>query len=289
MTGKRWLLLLSVVIIAAVAVLASSLHDVHFEPGRPLSFDNANPAPASLDSGIETITKTPLWKVLLFWLVFVINLLVFFWLLPPEMRKRVLRQMLSLALGMLAILIALRYGLIDLPFLRSKPVETSNPSAFGAGGNTPLPTFSPPHVAPWWVFLISFVVLAAFLWLLWAAYRWWLRPARRYSDLDAIRNIAEASLGAIAAGHDWGDVIIQSYVRMNEAVQASRGLQRARASTPREFAERLEQAGLPAHAVQRLTRLFESARYGAAGSSQNDINEAVACLNSILQACGQPQ
>lgn len=289
MTGKRWLLLLSMVIIGAVAVLASSLHDVHFEPGRPLSFDNTNPAPVSLESGIETITKTPLWKVLLFWLVFVINLLVFFWLLPPEMRKRVLRQMLSLALGMLAILIALRYSLIDLPFLKSKPVETSNPSAFGAGGNTPLPTFSPPQVAPWWVFLISFVVLAAFLWLLWAAYRWWLRPAHRYSDLDAIRNIAEASLGAIAAGHDWSDVIIQSYVRMNEAVQASRGLQRARASTPREFAERLEQAGLPAHAVQRLTRLFESARYGAAGSSQNDINEAVACLNSILQACGQPQ
>jgi hypothetical protein len=289
MTGKHWLLLLSVVIIAAVAVLASSLHDVHFEPGRPLSFDKAVPAPAPLAPSIETITQTPLWKILLFWLVFVINLLVFFWLLPPEQRKRLLRQMLSIALGTLAILIALRYRLIDLPFLKSKPPDASNPDALGTGGNSPLPTFTPPQVAPWWVFLISFIVLAALLWLLWFAYRWWLRPTRRFSELHAIRNIAESSLGQIAAGQDWGDVIIQSYVRMSEAVQASRGLQRARASTPREFAERLEQAGLPAYAVQRLTRLFESARYGAAGSSQNDINEAVACLNSILQACGQSQ
>ena len=31
---------------------------------------------------------------------------------------------------------------------------------------------------------------------------------------------------------------------------------------PREFAERLEQSGLPARAVSRLTRLFEAARYG---------------------------
>jgi hypothetical protein len=289
MTGKRWLLVLSVVIIAAVAVLSSSLHDVHFQPGRPLPFDNANPAPLPISSGVETITKTPLWKVLLFWAAFVLNLLVFFWLLPPDMRKRVLRQMLSLALGSFAILMALRYNLIDLPFLKTKPPDATNPAASAGGSGTPLPTFSPPQMAPWWVFLISFIVLAVFLWLLWAAYRWWLRPARRFSELDAIRNIAESSLGEIAAGHNWSDVIIQSYARMSEAVQASRGLQRARASTPREFAERLEQAGLPAQAVQRLTRLFESARYGAAGSSQKDINEAVACLNSILQACGQPQ
>jgi hypothetical protein len=289
MIGKRWLLLLSVFIIAAVAMLASSLHDVHFQPGRPLSFDQPT-APASLPLDVtEAVTQTPLWKILLFWLAFVLNLLLFFWLMPAEMRKKVLRQMVSLALGMLGVLLALRYSLIDLPFLKTKPPAESNPAASGVGGNSPLPTFSPPRMAPWWVFLISFVVLAVVLWLLWTAYRWWLRPARRFSELDAIRDIAQSSLGALAAGHDWSDVIIQSYARMTEAVKASRGLQRSRASTPREFAERLEHAGLPAHAVQRLTRLFESARYGAGRSSQNDINEAVACLNSILQACGQPE
>ena len=73
---------------------------------------------------------------------------------------------------------------------------------------------------------------------------------------------------------------------MGEVVSARRGLQRADATTPREFAERLERAGLPADAVKRLTRLFEAVRYGSRLSDQSDVNEAVACLNSILQACG---
>ena len=290
MTGKRWILILCVLIVAAVAVLASSLHDVHFEPGKPIAFENTpSPLPPALNIA-ETIEKTPLWKILLFWLAFVINLILFFWLIPADLRKRLIRQMLSLALGSLAILMALRYGLIELPLLHFQPPLQDIQPQSGVGGNTPVPAFSPPQMAPWWVFLVSFVVLAALLLLLWVAYRWWMRSAGRgLSELDTIRGIAESSLGELASGSNWTDVIIQSYSRMSEAVRTSRGLQRPRASTPREFAERLEAAGLPAHAVARLTRLFEAARYGAAGSTQADINEAVACLNSILQACGQSQ
>ena len=36
MSGKSWVLILSILIVAAVAILASSLHDVHFQPGRAL-------------------------------------------------------------------------------------------------------------------------------------------------------------------------------------------------------------------------------------------------------------
>ncbi len=288
--GRRvWLLGLSMLIVAAVAVLASSLHDVRFEPGRPLPS-----SPTSISTPPITVTEaiqaTPLWKILLFWAAFVINLVLFFILLPPDARKRVLRQLISIALTILAVLMALRYRLIDLPLLQSPPVEPTNP-AFGNGGaNVPAPTFQPPQMAPWWVFLVSFLVLAAVMALLWLAYRWWMRAGgRSRSELDAIGAIAQSSLGEIAAGRDWGDVIIQSYVHMSEAVSKRRGLQRALATTPREFAQRLEQAGLPAQAVRRLTRLFESARYGARASSQAEVNEAVACLNSILQACGQTQ
>jgi hypothetical protein len=238
----------------------------------------------------QTITKTPLWKLLLFWLAFVVNVVLFFWLLPPDVRKRVLRQVLSLLLGTLAIIIALRYRLIQLPFLDGPPADQSNPAPLGGDAGAPIPTFSPPQMAPWWIFLISFLILAAVLLLLWWAYRSWLGAgSHRSSDLDAIRRIAESSLGEITSGHNWNDVIIQSYSRMNDAVHAGRGLQRALAATPREFADRLQSAGLPAHAVERLTRLFESARYGARASTQADINEAIACLNSILQACGQSQ
>jgi hypothetical protein len=49
----------------------------------------------------------------------------------------------------------------------------------------------------------------------------------------------------------------------------------------------LEKAGLPREPVNRLTRLFESVRYGARTSAQSDVDEAIACLTSILKYCGE--
>lgn len=288
MVQKRWLLLIiSVVILAALVVLASSLHDVHFEPGRPLSMRGAAAPPVEIPL-TETVSKTPLWKILLLWIAFVVNMVLFFLLLPAEVRKKILRQVISFALGVLAIVLALRYNLIKLPVLEAPPGQEQNFGTGGTGGEAPVVGFEPPAMAPWWLFLISFVVLGAFLALLWLAYRWWAGSSlRRYAGLGEIGAIAQASLKDIAAGREWTDVIIQSYARMNETVSRWRGLQRHWAATPREFAERLQEAGLPAQAVERLTRLFESARYGRRPSSQSDVNEAIACLNSILQACGQ--
>ncbi len=290
MIRKRWLLvIISLVIVAAVIVLASSLHNVRFEPGRPLAMGGASSPPPELPL-TQTISKTPLWKILLLWAAFVANFVLFFLLLPPEVRKRILRQMISFALGVLAIILALRYNLIKLPTFEAPPAEEQTLGTGGAGGNSPVAGFQPPAVAQWWLILISFLVLAVFLALLWLAYRWWAGTGgRSFSELGELRTIAQSSLDDIAAGREWTDVIIQSYARMSETVGRRRGLERHWAATPREFAQRLEQAGLPAQAVERLTRLFESARYSKRPSSQADINEAVACLNSILQACGQAE
>ncbi len=281
--------MLSIVILAAVVILAASLHDVRFAPGRTISFNVPEAKAPALAIG-QTFSDIPLWKLLLFWLLFVVNLVLFFLLLPPEMRKRILRQLVSMALTVLAILIILRYKLIRLPALEGQPTAAAQGGNLGLNGNGQLPTFQPPHLSAWWTFLISFLVLGAVLTLLWLTYRWWMRNSVQHApELDLIGAIARSSLDDIAAGRDWTDVVIQSYIQMSETVSVQRGLQRAAAVTPREFANRLEQAGLPPQAVQRLTRLFESARYGAKASSQDDINEAVACLNSILRACGLPQ
>jgi len=225
----------------------------------------------------ETISQTPLWKMLLFWLAFLVNVILFFFLLPPEVRKRIVRQVFSLAVSVLILLMALRYHLIQLPNLSVKPPDNGDQSASNLNPNSAAPVFHPPTMTPWLMFLISAVVLAVMLLLLWIGYRWWMRTYRQLTPLNDIADIA---------GREWRDVIIQSYIRMGEVVSARRGLQRAQAVTPREFADRLERAGLPADAVQRLTRLFEAVRYGSRLSSQSDMNEAITCLNSILQACG---
>src|SRR5574341_687995 len=284
MNTRHRLLFLCLLALLAVMFLASSLHDVHFEPGRSLS----NPAPSgplvSLDA-IENFQQTPLWKILLFWAVFLINLILFFYLLPPELRRRMIKQVIRFALGVLILLIALRYQVLKLPSLESEPVNSGSAVSFGDSGLAA--AFHPPEMTLWTIYLISLGLILALLVLTWAGYRWWARQrSRRAFVLDEIGAIAQSSLNDLASGRDWGDVIIQSYVRMSEVVGARRGLHRPEAMTPREFAERLEYAGLPAEGVQRLTQLFESVRYGARQSSPSDVNEAVACLHSILQACG---
>ena len=44
---------------------------------------------------------------------------------------------------------------------------------------------------------------------------------------------------------------------------------------------------LPGDAVRRLTRLFEKVRYGGYRTDSNAVNEAVACLTTILHYCGE--
>jgi len=95
------------------------------------------------------------------------------------------------------------------------------------------------------------------------------------------------SLDDLSSGRNSSEVIINCYLRMSDVVSNKRQLHRAAATTPHEFALRLEQAGLPGDAVKRLTRLFEGARYGDRKSGPKDVNEAVSCLQTILHYCGE--
>ena len=287
MNRKSLLLLFCFIVLAAISLLASSLHDVRFQPGRSLPTHPSSDNPILLQAP-EVLEKTPLWKLLLFWLAFVVNMILFFYLLPPEVRKRILRQVISFSVGSLILLIALRYRILQLPGLNSNPENIPGQPPPGQESSQAAPIFHPPLVTPWMTYLISVGILLGLLILAWIVTRWQLRSrTHRYGSLKTIANIAQTSLDDLASGRDWGDIIIQSYARMSEVVSARRGLQRPDAATPREFAERLEHAGLPAEAVNRLTILFESVRYGTRKSDESDINEATACLASILQSCGE--
>jgi hypothetical protein len=286
MSRKSFLLLLSLVVVAALIALASSLNHVQFQPGHQLGPASNSTNPIVLPA-LEVPSSTPLWKILLFWALAVINVIVFFWLLPPEVRKRLLRQVLRFAVGVLALILALRYELIKLPKLGGEPAPGAGPTGATAPGGTGFSDFHPPQMSPWMVYVAS---LAAILFLLVVGlliYRRWFgsRPGRP-SPLNTIADIAQLSLHDLAAGRSWGDVIIECYARMSEAVSSRRGLVRQTSATPREFADRLTRAGLPADAVSRLTRLFESVRYGSRTGSEADIRDASDCLNAILRACG---
>lgn len=125
------------------------------------------------------------------------------------------------------------------------------------------------------VLVVTGVIVARFLW-----HRPWDRPEK--GTLEVITAEAEAALDELRAGAEVRDVIFRCYLEMNQGLRKRLGLVREEGMTPREFEEELTRAGLPQHAVQRLTRLFESVRYGKQSGTEADREEAVASLEAII-------
>jgi Domain of unknown function (DUF4129) len=286
MKQQQFILGLCLLLVVAAGILSASLHDVRFEPARALAA-SAGSGPLLSLPNLEISEGTPLWKILLLWLVFCLNLVLFFLLLPPEARKRIVRQVVSFALGVLGVLIALRYHVIKLPEIAGNPVEPIGGGVPQLGSSSAPTAFQPPDVPSWMTYVVSLVILWAVLLAAWSFYRrWQLARRRRSVTLGSLADLARASLRELGQGRQWNDVVVETYARMSDTVSIRRGLNRGAASTPREFAERLAAAGLPPDSVGRLTRLFESVRYGDHSSTDRDMREAVACLESIARACG---
>jgi hypothetical protein len=97
---------------------------------------------------------------------------------------------------------------------------------------------------------------------------------------------AREAVEDLRAGADLRDTVMRCYFEMSRVLDETRGLHREEAMTPREFAHTLKEVGLPGMAVERLTQLFESVRYGAHVSEEREEKDAIACLETIIEACG---
>jgi len=286
--NKRLILLLAALALVALTVLAISLNEIPFREAQRFGWVEREPAGFSIRENTNTMPDIPLWKEIVFWVLASLLVVLIGLLLSPQWRKRLFLLIIRAAFTVWAIyFVLINYGdqLIGLGQL-------------GAGGqqaegvqDTPLPVFTPPQVSPAFSYLISFGFALIWLAVLWIVYRGWQRyvaMANTPKPLDEIAKIARSSLDDLSSGRNSSDVIINCYLRMSDVVSLKRQLRRADATTPHEFALRLEQAGLPSEAVTRLTRLFERVRYGDRNSSPRDVSEAVGCLNTILQYCGEP-
>jgi hypothetical protein len=76
---------------------------------------------------------------------------------------------------------------------------------------------------------------------------------------------------------------------MTGVVSEWRGIRRGLAMTPSEFADFLVSRQFPGEAIYPLTALFERVRYGDKHSPPKDIQEAVDCLNTILDYCRESE
>jgi hypothetical protein len=286
---KLWIILLAVLALGALAVLASGMDQIPFHEAQQFSQKEA----ASDEGGvsgqevIEAWMSIPLWKQVALWILLGILFIIMAIMMTPEMRKRMLLFFFRLTITMIAIYYYLKnYGANLLARLNVNGTAFREPAS--PVDAIPAPVFNPPPPSSTISYLISFVFALLFVLAIWFIYRAWKKYlAANTSSLKEIASIARSSLREISSGRDSSDVIISCYLRMADVVADRRQLRREEAMTPQEFALRLERAGLPGDAVQRLTRLFEAVRYGDRKSGPKEVNEAVGCLNTILYYCGE--
>lgn len=149
--------------------------------------------------------------------------------------------------------------------------------------------FTPPQISSFFLYLVSFLAVISLMFIVLMIYRW-QTPYTLSKDTHSLEEIGEAArlaLNDLAAGLDERDTVIACYVRMSDIVMRSKNIERGASRTATEFAARLEAAGLPGSSVQRLTRLFETVRYGSHASNRIDVEEARECLAEIATYCGE--
>lgn len=291
---KRVVLLVSLVALISLFVLASAIKGTDFRPTRHFSREETEMAERSpLGEIVQQIAEVPLEKQIAFAVMVLLFGVLVASLLSPEMRKKLLRQLFRLFLSIVLILYLLKIkpDIFDglLPFFALNASGQATPSPEEAA--PPLPVFEPPQVSAGFSYFIALLLVLLTMFVFWRISRWWgsHREVRSASpDLQGIAQVARASLKELKSGNASArEAILQCYERMSHVVDERRGLHRDVAMTPSEFVVRLEKAGLPREAVNRLTRLFEAVRYGGRTSSAGDVTEAVACLTSILEHCGE--
>lgn len=277
-----WIIVAFLLAAGALLALSATLSQMdEFAPGQAFFLeDQEQPSRAMQRMGLRTWSLAGAWKtagILILWVILPISMIYF--LVSPEVRKKIIRRALAMSLTAYALFLMLRScgqfsgeNLLDFSGLSSESADQTDASI--------LPFQAQQEQWLQWIANLVFVGLLTYLF--WRIWRWWqMRPAS-LADLSAEANQA---LDDLTAGAHLNDTILRCYAEMHRIVQRRRGLRRQAAMTPREFTHELKRSGLPEDAVDQLTRLFEQARYGGgarldAGAAQ----QAETSLHAIAAA-----
>lgn len=271
-------------------VLSVNLRSVSFGDTQPIGREEVEAMARPAPSGLGAVGEESLQSQIILLVAFVILVALVGVLLSPEARKRMFLFLIRMAftLWVLYFLFNRYPGMFDFlnPALQQ---DARQPQTLDSGAGIPPPIFTPPQETPMLSYAVSLLIIFGILFVAWRVYRVW-RSINQYpaKSLQDLARIARLSLHDLSSGRETTDVIMSCYFRMSDVISDKRNLQRGMSMTPAEFASRLEEAGLPGDAVRRLTRLFEAVRYGGRKVGPKEVNEAVACLTTILQYCGEP-
>ena len=269
--------------LVVVLVLASSLHGVVLEPGRPIRLDAAFRLANPTGTAVSDSRPAPPWFAVAVGaslVLFVLGLIF-----SRSLRRDLLRNLPIYALMILGFyLLSRTLGQNNGPSREAAPIAPAGEQPL-APDQSPVPDFvnQPPE---WMVIGVTLVIAAALLAVLWLVVRRLRRPPE---PLARIVEEAREALADLRAGGDLRDTITRCYAEMVNVFRETRGMGRDQTLTPREFEQRLAAAGLDDRHIQRLTRLFELVRYSQRTPGERDEREAQECLEAIIQAYGHEE
>jgi hypothetical protein len=266
--------------VGALMLLAASLPQLSFQPGRSFILNSddspdAGSGALAAGSGDPGILRLLLAAIVLMVLVYFVLTLIFSAKLRWQLLQRIVQVLVVVLLFFLIVsrLIGTPEALPPTQPAADTPLPTPPPTG------EPLPDFVA-QPTPWLVALVSLALVALLIAGIWY---FWRRSRPVASPVTAL---AQAAIESIQAGGDVQSVVLRCYLEMSEVLGQQRGIERGRAMTPREFAQHLAASGVRDEHIQQLTRLFEGARYGAQPPSSRDERAAVECLTAIVQAYG---
>ncbi len=279
---KNQLVLLSLIVLAAIILLAAGLSEIKLRPGQPFFIGSESlperdvMEPVSGGEALLTFIRVAFALALLG-----LPFAIVYFIISPEFRKRVFKSLLSL-LWIYALYVVLA---------RLPPEALTLEKGMIPGPPQPQDLVPPPVTAfsanpPAWLTFVAAFGLAALFAALLVGFVWRRRqrPASA-SPLDQLAQEAQDALESLRAGGDLRDVVLRCYFEMIQVLNEQRGIERRSDVTPREFEYHLESVGLPGEHVRRLTRLFEAARYGAKTAGEDEERQAITCLTAIVEAC----
>ena len=277
----RGTLLTALGVLAALAVVALAAHE-GVSAGEPGS---RRPADSLLDTLFSLLLVGMALAVVAIVAVFVLNRDVFRSTVEPLRRRRSSRRtIIAVLLFVVALSLVVRYAgerqaELELPQL------TPPPEATGTGEENDTAGRYEPEFA-WLPVLVVLALATAGV-----AAAWWAARARRRargedgepSFADALDDVLAETLDDLRAEADPRRAVIGAYARL-ERVLGAYGLPRRPAEAPLEFLGRmLAEAEVGPVAVERLTLLFERARFSQHHVDPEMKEDAIDALETVRE------
>jgi hypothetical protein len=222
---------------------------------------------------LNRLPKLPeaLWQVLSVVVLIFMPMAILMALFSPDIRKTLFKEIRRAApLVLLAVAVLYLLNRIQLDNL-----NPANSNLFENPPDMPSWMTDPTTLTAFIIGLLALTLIFLLSYFLWRQ--------SRVRSLGRIANEAQVAIDQLKAGADYRNAIIECYSRMCVVIREHRRIVRKESMTAREFALQLERLGISGWHAHRLTKLFESVRYGAKESHTDDELEAIECLAAITQ------